>query len=140
MILVIGSVPRRRDDASAGPGQHVKGVRSCIPTFRQLTFTDVGDFGVRSFIITVDTGNALRFYIKANAGIGAGNRISATLTAIKGQAVNESLASSGNNLFEEQTRFFASEGLRTGFTVEGTVKLTFTGSAPPQGSRLNLMV
>ncbi len=30
--------------------------------------------------------------------------------------------------------------MRTGFTVEGTVKLTFTGSAPPQGSRLNLMV
>ena len=94
----------------------------------------------RSWATGMDTGNALRFYIKANAGIGAGNRISATLTAINGQAVNESLATSGNNLFEEQTRFFASEGLRTGFTVEGTVKLTFTGSAPPQGSRLNLMV
>ncbi|MFN9972629.1 MAG: choice-of-anchor W domain-containing protein, partial [Phycisphaerae bacterium] len=94
----------------------------------------------RSWATGMDTGNALRFYIKANAGIGAGNRISATITAINGQAVNESLATSGNNLFEEQARFFTSEGLRTGFTVEGTVKLTFTGSAPPQGSRLNLMV
>ncbi len=94
----------------------------------------------RSWATGMDTGNALRFYIKANAGIGADNRISATITAINGQAVNESLATSGNNLFEEQARFFASEGLRTGFTVEGTVKLTFTGSAPPQGSRLNLMV
>ncbi len=94
----------------------------------------------RSWATGMDTGNALRFYIKANAGIGAGNRISTTITAINGQAVNESLATSGNNLFEEQARFFTSEGLRTGFTVEGTVKLTFTGSAPPQGSRLNLMV
>jgi RHS repeat-associated protein len=88
----------------------------------------------------MDAGNALKLYVKSNAGIAAGNKITLTVSSIDGQAVSESLATAGDGNFSEASRVYAGTSMQDGFTVEGTVKLDFTGSYPPQGSRLNMTV
>ncbi|HTO47861.1 MAG TPA: RHS repeat-associated core domain-containing protein [Burkholderiales bacterium] len=88
----------------------------------------------------MDAGNATKLYVKATAGIGAGNRITLAVTSIDGQVVADTLQTTGDGNFSEVARVYAGTSLANGFTVEGTVSMTFTGSYPPQGSRLNMTV
>ena len=85
-------------------------------------------------------GNALKFYLKASSGIPAGNLIAVTVTTINGTSVNSALQTDGSGNFSQAQAFYAGTSLAQGFSVQGTIKLTFTGSYPPQGSRLNFMV
>jgi RHS repeat-associated protein len=94
----------------------------------------------RTWATGMDAGNALKLYVKSSAGIDAGNLIRLEVTSIDGQAVADSLQTSGDGNFSEVGRVYAGTSPANGFTVEGTVALTFTGSYPPTGSRLNMMV
>jgi RHS repeat-associated protein len=79
----------------------------------------------------------LTFYVKSTANIGAGNKITVTVDTIQGQAALGTIQTAGNNLFSEQALHYTVPTTTTGFTVTGTIKLNFTGTAPPTGSRLN---
>ena len=88
----------------------------------------------------MDVGNALRFMVRSPAGIGAGNRISALITSIDGQAVSQTLATAGDDAFSEVVGVYAGTSLRDGYSVEGTVTFTFTGRYPPRGNQLDFTV
>jgi RHS repeat-associated protein len=85
------------------------------------------------------TGNALRFTVKASSGIPAGNLIAVTLTSINGSPVNTTLQTDGSGSFSQAQAVYAGSSLAQGFSVQGTVRLSFTGSYPPLGSRLNFL-
>ena len=83
----------------------------------------------------LQAGNAaIQFYAKTSAGIGAGNAITLTLSSINGTAINQTLHTAGDNNFDEALAVYAGTGLSSGFTVQGSIAFTFTGSAPPTGS------
>lgn len=84
-------------------------------------------------------GNALRLYVKASADSGAA-RVAATLSGINGAPTNVSIGTLGNSTFSDQTAVVAYAASATPFRAVGTVTLTFSGSAPPTGSRLNFIV
>ena len=88
----------------------------------------------------LQSGNAIQFYAKTSAGIGAGNFITLTIASINGTALNQSLQTAGDNNFDQVSAVYAGTGLAAGFTVQGTIAFTFTGSAPPTGSRLDALV
>ena len=50
------------------------------------------------------------------------------------------LATAGNDAFSEATGYYYYPPMTASFTVSGTVKMSFSGSAPPEGSRLNFIV
>jgi hypothetical protein len=85
-------------------------------------------------------GNALKFHVRARDGIAAGNLITVTVTSINGTAVNRTLKTDGSGAFSQQAVHFAGTSLSQGFKVQGTVKLTFTDSYAPLGSRLDFTV
>jgi choice-of-anchor A domain-containing protein len=85
------------------------------------------------------TGNAVELYAKSSAGTGNA-KVIVNLTRLKGSVYNEMLQTLGNNAFSEAKAVFFSPALSSGFELEGTVKLEFTGTAPPTGSRLNFLV
>jgi RHS repeat-associated protein len=80
-----------------------------------------------------------RFARAASSRIPAGNLIAVTVTSINGTTVNSSLQTDGSGAFSQAQAYFAGTSLAQGFTVQGTVRLTFTGSYPPLGSRLNFL-
>ncbi|MFO1495868.1 MAG: choice-of-anchor A family protein [Lysobacterales bacterium] len=84
-------------------------------------------------------GNALELYVKSSAGNGAA-KIATTVTRLEGAAQTGSLTTLGDNLLNEARLTYFSPALADGFTLEGTVRLDFSGSAPPTGSRLNFFV
>jgi hypothetical protein len=84
-------------------------------------------------------GDALQLYAKANADVGTA-LISASITEINGVAANAGVATQANNAFNEGAQTLYFPGMRSGFTARGTTRITFTGSAPPTGSRLNVLV
>ncbi len=88
----------------------------------------------------MDVGNALKFMVKSPAGIGAGNRIDVLITGIDGQPVSDTLATAGNNAFSQVERVYAGASLQNGYSLEGTVTLTFTKNYPPRGNRLDFTV
>jgi hypothetical protein len=96
------------------------------------TFTPSAAPGMRS-------GNALRLYVKASADSGAA-RVAATLSEINGAPANVSISTLGDSTFSDQTTVVAHAATATPFRAVGTVTLTFSGSAPPTGSRLNFIV
>ncbi len=117
----------------------------------RLTYDGVGnahvrvtDAGTELFTLTwagdMDVGNALRFVVRSQEGIGAGNLIRVDITNIDGQAVSESLATAGDNTLSREVRIFSGESLKDGYTVEGTVTFVFTGAYPPLGNRLDFHV
>ncbi len=117
----------------------------------QLTYDGAGnasvrvtDAGTELFTLTwtggMDVGNALRFVVRSQEGIGAGNLIRVDITSIDGQAVSESLATAGDNTLSREVRIFSGESLKDGYTVEGTVTFVFTGAYPPLGNRLDFHV
>jgi RHS repeat-associated protein len=88
----------------------------------------------------LQVGNALQFYAKTTAGIGAGNFITVNLTSIDNLPVNATLQTAGDNLFDQASLTYLIPAQPTGFTVSGTIAFTFVGSAPPTGSRLNFLI
>lgn len=88
----------------------------------------------------LQAGNALQFYARTSAGIGAGNYITVNLASINGTAVNATLRTAGDNLLNEAKATYAIPNGGSGFTVTGKIAFTFTGSAPPTGSRMNFFV
>lgn len=117
----------------------------------QLTYDGMGNASVRVtdadkelFTLTwtgdMDVGNALRFVVRSREGIGAGNRIQVNITSIDGHPVTETLATAGDDSFSREARIFASESLKDGYTVEGTVTFAFQRGYPPRGNRLDFHV
>jgi len=88
----------------------------------------------------MDAGNALKLYVKSSAGIAPGNLVTATSTTVNGQPAAGSLQTAGTGAFSEQSLYWFYPPMSQGFTATGTVKLSFTGSYPPTGSRLNFIV
>lgn len=96
------------------------------------TFTANGSLQVR-------TGNALRFYAKSTADAGSAT-VAATVTAVNGLPISIALGTPGNSQFSEINRYVFFPALKASTTVSGTVRLTYGGTAPPSGSRLNFIV
>ena len=88
----------------------------------------------------MDVGNALRFTVRSPEGIGVGNRIALNITAIDGQPMSTTLATAGDDARSEVTGVYAGTSLQDGYTVEGTVTLTFSKNYPPRGNRLDFTV
>jgi hypothetical protein len=84
-------------------------------------------------------GNAIELYVKSNSGLGSA-KIQATLDAIDDKPVSTTLATAGNGQFSEAFSYFFYPPMRDGFTLTGSLKLSFNGSTPPQGSRLAFTV
>jgi RHS repeat-associated protein len=94
----------------------------------------------RTWATGMDAGNALKLYVKSSAGIPVGARITATSGTLNGQPAAASLQTAGTGEFSEQALNWFYPAMAQGFTATGTVKLAFTGSYPPTGSRLNFIV
>jgi RHS repeat-associated protein len=94
----------------------------------------------RTWASGMDAGNALKLYVKSTAGIAAGNLVTATSATINGQPAAGSLQTAGTGAFSEQSLYWFYPAMSQGFTASGTVRLAFTGSYPPTGSRLNFIV
>jgi RHS repeat-associated protein len=89
----------------------------------------------------LQVGNALQFYAKTAAGIGAGNFITVHVTSINGAPVNATLQTAGDNLLDQATLAYVIPMQPSGgFTLSGTVAFTFTGHAPPTGSRMDFLI
>jgi RHS repeat-associated protein len=86
----------------------------------------------------MDAGNALKLTVRANPNLGVGAKIRLALSQIDGTPSAQVLETPGDNQAAELALVYAGESLRDGFAVEGTVTMTFSGSAPPQGGRLRL--
>jgi hypothetical protein len=61
-----------------------------------------------------------------------------TLTCTNELELNDTLATAGDGNFSEARRTYAASALASGFVLEGTVSMTFGGSYPPSGSRLDM--
>jgi RHS repeat-associated protein len=82
-------------------------------------------------------GNAIQLHAKTSAGIGAGNFITVRITSINGSSVGASLQTAGDNqLSEAKLTYLLPEG-QDGVTLNGRIAFTFSGKAPPNGSRMN---
>jgi hypothetical protein len=79
-------------------------------------------------------GNAIRLTVKTAVDAGSA-KIAASLLKIEGQSVNHSVTTTAAN--QSNSVVITHPGLTNGMSAEGTVRLDFTGRAPPQGSRLN---
>jgi hypothetical protein len=87
---------------------------------------------------TLHAGNALKFQVQSAEGLGSA-KISATATALNGKAIDVNLATAGNNKASTAAVYYFYPAMTAGFSLNGTVKLTFSG-ALPQGSKLGFSV
>ena len=89
----------------------------------------------------LEVGNAVRFVARTAADIGAGNFITVNVTSIDRSPVNATLRTAGDNFSDRANLTYV---LPTqpggGFTVTGKVAFTFTGPAPPPGSRMDFLI
>ena len=85
------------------------------------------------------TGNELAFNVNATANAGTA-KMQASVSAINGHPLTGSLATAGNNQSSEQWLYYYFPSLATGFTVQGTLALSFTGAKPPGGANLEFAV
>ena len=85
------------------------------------------------------TGNAIQAWVKTSPNIGIGAKVRLTVNSINGSSLNRTIQTAGNNLDSFDAATFEGQNLTTGFTLNGTVMLTFTGTIP-YGSRLNFAV
>ena len=84
-------------------------------------------------------GNALKLYVKSTADAGTAT-VQVTTATLNGLPAAGSIQTAGNSQFSEQTLYWYFPAMTGGFTITGTVTLTFSGANPPQGSRLNFLV
>jgi Bacterial Ig-like domain len=85
------------------------------------------------------TGNALKFSAATTADAGTA-KINATVTSINGQGVTGSFATAGNSTASTSSLVYYFPALKTSSVSKGTIKFTFTGSAPPQDARMDFTV
>jgi RHS repeat-associated protein len=86
-------------------------------------------------------GNALQFFAKTTAGIGAGNFITVNLKSIDGAPINASLRTAGDDLTDRAVlTYLIPTKPKGGLTVRGTISFTFSGRSPPAGSRMDLRI
>ena len=94
------------------------------------TYTGTPGTGLR-------TGNALQLWVQTNGNVGDG-KVAMRVTGINGTNLNRTIQTVPNkNSFDAVT--FEGQNLNTGFTLNGTVTLTFSGTIP-SGNRLNFAV
>lgn len=99
---------------------------------------DVGNVFTGTVTSGLRTGNAVRFRVRAQAGLGDAT-ISATVSQIGAEAIGRTLTTAGNNQMSEQSFVFTSPQLDAGFTASGTFTLSFKGQIPT-GSALQFLV
>ncbi len=87
---------------------------------------------------TLHAGNALKFQAQSAEGLGSA-KISATATTLNGKAIDVNLSTAGNDKSSSATVYYFYPAMTNGFTVNGTVKLTFSGSVPA-GSKIGFTV
>lgn len=86
-------------------------------------------------------GNALKFLVHADAGIGAAVKIDSTVLTLNDAAVTGgALVTSGNNTASDVAKVLQGPALKQPFKVTGTVTLTYTGTAPPHGDQLYFQI
>jgi len=78
---------------------------------------------------TLHAGNALKFQVQSAEGLGSA-KINATATTLNGKAIDVNLATAGNNKASSASVYYFYPAMANGFTVSGTVKLTFSGTVP----------
>jgi choice-of-anchor A domain-containing protein len=83
-------------------------------------------------------GDALQLYVKSSAGIGNAV-VAVTADKVNGLTTSGAIATRGDNAFNELRLNYFYPPMKSSFVIEGTVKLTFTGTIPT-GSRLNFMI
>jgi hypothetical protein len=83
-------------------------------------------------------GDALQLYVKSSAGIGNAV-VAVTADKVNGLTTSGAIATRGDNVFNELRLNYFYPPMKSSFVIEGTVKLTFTGTIPT-GSRLNFMI
>jgi len=88
----------------------------------------------------LQVGNAIQFYAKTSAGIGAGNYITVNLTNIDGSPVNSTLQTAGDNQLDQATLTYLVPPQASGFTVSGTIAYTYTSSAPTTSNNMDFTV
>jgi len=87
---------------------------------------------------TLHAGNAIKFQVQSVEGLGSA-KINVAATSLNGKAIDVSLATAGNNKASSAAVYYFYPSMTNGFTVSGTVKLTFSGSVP-QGPKLSFTV
>jgi hypothetical protein len=85
------------------------------------------------------SGNALKLYAKTTVDAGEA-KVYVVPKSINGKEVTGDLETQGNSTLSEKSLFYYFPAMSSGFTAKGTVKFTFTGTAPPQGSRMSFLV
>jgi sugar lactone lactonase YvrE len=80
------------------------------------------------------SGNAIRISVTSASDVGSA-KIAASLLKIEGQSVSHSVLTTAAN--QSNSLVITHPTLANGMSAEGTVRLDFTGSAPPLGSKLN---
>ena len=87
----------------------------------------------------MDAGNALELRVRTHQSVGAKTSIEASLTSLNGHSVAGSLSQPGTRTRTEQALYYYFPQMAQGFTVEGTVSLTFP-QKPRGGSRVQFTV
>ncbi len=80
------------------------------------------------------SGNAIRISVSSASDVGSA-KIAASLLKIEGQSVNHSVLTTAAS--QSNSLVITHPTLNNGMAAEGTVRLDFSGSAPPAGSKLN---
>ena len=84
------------------------------------------------------SGNAIQVWVKTSPNVGNA-KVKLIVNSLNGTTLNKTLQAAGNNLDSFDAATFEGQNLNAGFTLQGTVTLTFTGTIP-YGSRLNFAV
>jgi RHS repeat-associated protein len=93
---------------------------------------DVGNVFMGTVTSGLRTGNAIRFRVRAQAGLGEAT-ISATISQIGAEVIGRTLTTAGNNQLNEKSFAFTSPVLDAGFTASGTFTFSFKGQIPSGG-------
>jgi len=105
-----------------------------------LEIRDAGRLRLRlAYPSGMDAGNALELRVLTHPSIGAKTSIEASLTSLNGHSVAGSLSQPGTRTRTEQALYYYFPQMAQGFTVEGTVSLTFP-QKPRGGSRVQFTV
>jgi hypothetical protein len=82
-------------------------------------------------------GRAIKLGVTAASDVGSA-KIAATLTSVNGQATSMSAATDAPSQNKEAALYLSS--IASGITAQGTLRLDYSTSAPPQGTRLLMNV
>jgi choice-of-anchor A domain-containing protein len=82
------------------------------------------------------TGNALELAVRSSADAGTA-KVQVRDLVLEAVPVEGQLATAGNSAASEGRLVYFNPSLSDGFELGGTIRLSFTGGQPPQGTRLN---